>query len=218
MRRLPALALALALLPLAAPAETLATLVEERARAQLSDGPDAESSWRITSHPEVGEVALLARFWIDPRTGQFLADALLETGETRRVSGVALAVAEVPVPVRRLMPDEIVSEADLIEVEMPLARLPGFAVTDRRALVGRQVRRMLAEGRPVMEQSVMAPRAVTRGQRVTITLREDGLSLSAPGRALGDAARGEMVKVVNLATNASVSGTAAATGVVEVVR
>lgn len=216
MRRL--LALALAMLPLAASAETLHALVEERARAQLEGGPVAASSWRITSHPQVGEVALLARFWIDPRTGQFLADALLESGEVRRVSGVALAVARVPVPVRRLMPDEIVGEGDLIEVEMPLARLPGFAVTDRSALVGWQVRRMLAEGRPVMAQSIMAPRAVTRGQRVTITLREGGLALSAPGRALGDAARGEMVKVVNLATNASVSGLAAADGVVEVIR
>ena len=212
------LALALAVLPLAAQAETLHALVEERARAQLEGGPVAASSWRITSHPQVGDVALLARFWIDPRTGQFLADALLETGEVQRVSGVALAVARVPVPVRRLMPDEIVAEGDLIEVEMPLARLPGFAVTDRRALVGWQVRRMLAEGRPVMAQSIMAPRAVTRGQRVTITLREGGLALTAPGRALGDAARGEMVKVVNLATNASVSGLAAADGVVEVIR
>ena len=208
----------LAALPLAAPAETLHALVEERARAQLEDAPDAEASWRITSHPAVGEVALLARFWIDPRTGQFLADALLETGETRRVSGVALALARVPVPVRRLMPGEIVSEADLAVVEMPLARLPNFAVTDPRALVGREVRRMLMDGRPVMAQSVMAPRAVTRGQRVTITFEEGGLALSAPGRALGDAARGEAVKVVNLATNASVSGLAAAPGVVEVVR
>lgn len=214
----PLLALALAFLPLAAPAETLETLVEERARAHLVDGPDVAPSWRITSHPEVGEVALLARFWMDPRTGQFLADALLETGETRRVSGVALAVTQVPVPVRRLMPDDIVSAEDVVEVEMPVARLPGFAVTDRDDLVGRQVRRMLAEGRPVMAQSIMAPRAVTRGQNVTITLSEGGLRLSAPGRALGDAARGETVKVVNLATNASVSGTASAAGVVEVVR
>lgn len=213
-----AIAIALAMLPLAAQSESLEALVEERARAQLSDRPVDASSWRITSHPEVGEVALLARFWIDPRTGQFLADALLETGETERVSGVALAVASVPMPVRRLMPNEVVTDADLADVEIPLARLPNFAVTDRADLVGQEVRRMLAEGRPVMAQSVMAPRAVTRGQRVTISLREDGLMLSAPGRALGDAARGEIVKVVNLATNASVSGTAAASGVVEVVR
>jgi flagella basal body P-ring formation protein FlgA len=212
------LPLALAMLPFAASAETLEALVEERASAQLADRPVDAASWRITSHPEVGEVALLARFWIDPRTGQFLADALLETGETQRVSGVALAVANVPVPVRRLMPDEIVSDADLADLEVPLARLPNFAVTDRGDLVGQEVRRMLAEGRPVMAQSIMAPRAVTRGQRVTISLREGGLALSAPGRALGDAARGEIVKVVNLSTNASVSGTAAASGVVEVIR
>lgn len=217
MRRL--LALALSLLPAAAPAETLEALVEERARAQLDGGgPQAEASWRITSHPAVEDVALLARFWMDQRTGQFIADALLETGEMRRVSGVALAIAHVPVPVRRLMPGELVAEADLAEVEVPLARLPAFAVTDRDTLLGREVRRMLAEGRPVMAQSVMAPRAVTRGQRVTITLRDSGLSLSAPGRALGDAAQGEPVKVVNLATNASVSGLATADGVVEVIR
>jgi flagella basal body P-ring formation protein FlgA len=218
MRALAPLALALALWPVEAPAEGFADLVEERARATLGGALPDEGVFRITYQPEPEGAVLISRFWMDPATGQFLAEAVLETGGTERVSGLALVTVPVPVPARRLMPDEIISDADIVTVDLPLGRLSGFTVTDAAGLVGRQVRRMLPEGRPVMAQSVMAPLVVSRGERVQIRFADGGLVLSAPGRALADAAAGDPVRVVNLVSNLSLVGTAVTGGVVEITR
>jgi flagella basal body P-ring formation protein FlgA len=218
MRRLAPIALILAFLPVAAPADDFAALVEERARAMPALRIPDEGRFTVTYQPEIEGAVLISRFWMDPATGQFLAEAVLETGATERASGLALVTVPVPVPARRLMPDEIIGEADIVTVDIPAARINGFAVTDPDALLGQQVRRMLPEGRPIMAQSVMAPLVVTRGERVQIRLEDGGLILSAPGRALADAAQGEPVRVVNLVSNLSLVGFATNAGVVEVIR
>lgn len=212
------LALLLALWPGILGATDLSELVEERARAMLGAAVPDEGTFRITYQPEVDDAALISRFWMDPVTGQFLAEALRENGEVQRVSGLALVSVPVPVPARRMMPDEIVSEADIVTIEFPVGRLNEFSITDSSELVGLQVRRMLPEGRPVMAQSVMAPLVITRGERVQIRFDNGGLTLSAPGRALADAAEGEPVRVVNLISNLSLVGTAAVNGIVEITR
>jgi flagellar basal body P-ring formation protein FlgA len=212
------LALLLALLPGPLIAQGIAELVEERARAMLGATLPDEGVFRVSYQPEVEGAVLISRFWMDPATGQFLAEALLENGEAQRVSGLALVTVPVPVPVRRMMPDEIIAESDLVSIDMPLGRLNDFSVTDAADLVGQQVRRMLPEGRPVMAQSVMPPLVVTRGERVQIRFAQGNLVLSAPGRALADAADGEPVRVVNLVSNLSIVGLASPGGVVEIIR
>ena len=82
--------------------------------------------------------------------------------------------------------------------------------------MGQQVRRMLPEGRPVMVQSVMAPLVIDQGERVRIRFDDGAIVLTAPGRALNDAASGDTVRVVNLVSNVSLVGTAQADGTVEI--
>jgi flagella basal body P-ring formation protein FlgA len=161
---------------------------------------------------------LISRFWIDAATGQFVAEVVRETAAVERISGLALVTVPVPVPARRLMPDEIIGETDLVTVSLPMGRLNDFSVTNPEDLVGQQVRRMLPEGRPVMVQSVMAPLVIDRGERVRIRFDDGAIVLTAPGRALNDAASGDTVRVVNLVSNLSLVGTAQADGTVEVTR
>ncbi|MGC8000932.1 flagellar basal body P-ring formation chaperone FlgA, partial [Salmonella enterica] len=78
-----------------------------------------------------------------------------------------------PVPTRRLMPGDLIGAQDIKTVEMPLSRVGAFTVVDEEKLAGMQVRRMLAQGRPVMTQSVMQPLVVGRGDKVNI-LYDDG--------------------------------------------
>jgi flagella basal body P-ring formation protein FlgA len=210
--------LLLALWPGLSAADGFAELVEERARASLGASLPEEGRFTVNYQPEVEDALLISRFWMDPATGQFLAEAVRETGEVQRVSGLALVTVPVPVPARRLMPDEIIADADLVTIDLPLGRLNDFSVTDASDLVGQQVRRMLPEGRPVMTQSVMAPLVIDRGERVRIRFQDGALVLTAPGRALGDAAAGDTVRVVNLVSNLSLVGTARADGIVEVSR
>ncbi len=201
-----------------ASADSVAELVEERARATLGTTLPDNGRFTINYQPDINDALLISRFWMDPATGQFLAETVGETGEVQRISGLALVTVPVPVPARRLMPNDIITLADLVVIELPFGRLNSFSVTDEAELVGQQVRRMLPEGRPVMTQSVMAPLVIDRGDRVRIRFEDGALVLTAPGRALGDAAAGDTVRVVNLVSNLTLVGTASGDGIVEGVR
>ena len=75
---------------------------------------------------------------------------------------------------------------------------------------------MLVAGRPVPRQSVMAPLIIARGEKVKIVLRYGGLSLTANGRAMEDAHKGQPLRVVNLSSNKAISAVATGAGIVEV--
>ncbi len=219
MRRLiPALLVALALAP-AARAESLSVLIEEQARGTLGATlPEAAEFDIMLSTAGVEDAVMLSAYWMDPATGQFIANAVGADGAVHRVRGLATVMLQVPIPTRRLMPGDIVADNDLSVVRLPQGRLGAFTVTQRDELVGMQVRRMLAEGRPVMVQSIMQPLVIDRGDLITIHYADGPLKLTAPGRALGDAHRGQEVRIVNLASNTSLAGIAASEGIVEVYR
>ncbi|SFP65858.1 flagellar basal body P-ring formation chaperone FlgA [Tranquillimonas alkanivorans] len=218
MRRLITLLTALLLCPALAGAEALNVLIEEKARESYGTGLPDTGEFEITVQGGGDlDAVMLSAFWMDTSTGQFVANAVLPEGDVRRISGLALLTVPVPVPLRRIMPDEILSEADLKVVRLPHGRVGAFAVTGMDDLVGMQVRRVLSQGRPVMAQSVMQPLVIDRGDRVAIRFRDGRLELSAPGRALADAHRGQEVKIVNLVSNTSLVGIATGEGVVEVI-
>ncbi len=202
-----------------AAAEPLEVLIEEKARESAGPAMPSRGRFDITIHPGAPDTAvLISAWWIDPSTGRFIANVVTDRGDVRRVNGMAMLIVPVPVPLRRLMPGDIVGDADLGMIDLPAARIGAFTVTDPAELVGMQVRSLLTEGRPVMVQSVMLPVVVGRGDLVTIRYLDGGLELSAPGRALGDAHRDQDVRIVNLVSNATVTAIARANGTVEVSR
>ena len=197
--------------------EDVSQLIRERAEAEL--GPSLPSDGRLDIRLAAGAVekgTFIQEFWIDPKSGQFIANVMTDLGLPQRVWGVALITLDVPVPNRVMMPDEIVTEGDIATIEMPLQRVGRFAVRREQDLLGMQVRRMLTAGRPVPLQSVMPPIIVARGEQVEIVFKQGGLSLSAKGRAMADAHLGEEVRVVNLSSNKTVSAVARSQGLVEV--
>lgn len=218
MRRL-LLSLALALMPGLAGAEALDVLIEERARAEFGPTLPEGGEFQITAKAGgLEEAVMLSAFWMDRATGQFVANVVTEGGELHRITGLALLTVPVPVPVRRLLPEEIITEADLRVLRLPHGRVGSFAVTRAEDLVGMQARSLLAQGRPVMAQAVQPPRIIDRGDKVAIRYTDGPLELTAPGRALTDAHRGQEVKTVNLVSNTPVVGIATAEGLVEVSR
>lgn len=200
-------------------AAPLATLIEEKARD--SAGPAMPPQGRFDISIQSGapqEALLISAWWIDPATGRFIANAVTDTGRVHRINGMATLIVPVPVPVRRLMPGDIVGATDLGIVDIPASRIGAFVIIDPTQLIGMQVRSLLTEGRPVMVQAVMQPLVIGRGSLVTIRYSDGALELSAPGRALGDAHRGQEVRIVNLVSNTAVMGIATADGIVEVSR
>jgi flagella basal body P-ring formation protein FlgA len=206
----------LALAPFAAAAVPVADLVAERAEQEFGPAmpPNGTFDVRVAQGaPAEGE--FINEFWVDQATGQFIANLVTDSGDIRRIQGLAILNIPVPVVNRRVMPEEILSEQDIQLVNMPWARVHAFAITEFDGLIGMQVRRMLNPGRPVHRQSVIPPIIVARGDRVTIELKHGPLQLTATGKAITDAHLGQEVRVVNLASNKTIIAVARADGVVE---
>lgn len=192
-------------------------LLQEAVLADPALTIPADGQVRIVLPEGTPETALaLDGFMLDPRAGLFAARLVLADGSRQGVRGQAVVTVPAMVPVRRLQPGEMITDADLVPADIPLASLPGAALRLSADLVGKEVQRALLADRPVAPTSVREPRAIRRGDQVLIAYSGDGIALTAPGRALQDGVLGEEVRVVNLASNRTITATAAGAGRVTV--
>lgn len=192
-------------------------LIAEKATAATGAAMPPSASYEVELAPgSIESGTLVSAFRMDPASGAFAANVETQAGETWRVTGLATLMMPVPVPVRRILPDAILTKQDFAVVKLPYQQLNSFTVTSLRRLDGMQVRRVLTAGRPVMEQSVSPPIVVSQGDRVSIEYRKGRMQLTAPGRAITSAEADHEVRVINLVSNRTVTGIARAAGVVEV--
>ncbi|EPX78036.1 flagellar basal body P-ring formation chaperone FlgA [Salipiger mucosus] len=202
-----------------AAALTITDLVEERAMEEVGAEIPADAEFKVKlSGQEDAEAVVINDWWMDPASGKFLANVVLEEGSITRVSGVAIVAVEVPVPARRLSAGAIIAENDLETRSLPAGRVGSYAVLEADDLVGMQVQRVLMRGRAVQEQSISPPIIIQRGEIVTISYQNEGLDLSAKGKALAAGFKGQDVRVVNLVSNKTLVGVASKEGIVEVIR
>lgn len=107
--------------------------------------------------------------------------------------------------------------ADMLTLQTrDVAQLPFGYVDDPASIEGQQLRRPIGAGAVLTPNDVEAPRWVRRGQIVTLIGRAGGLEVRAGGKALGDGAEGQTVRVQNQTSRRVVNGTVTAPGVVEV--
>ena len=116
----------------------------------------------------------------------------------------APAAAEVPVLVRDVEKGELLSAGDFSVEPRPLAQARG--ALDIGAAAGKEALRRLRAGSTVRSGDLIRPQLVRRGEPVSITVRSQGLTISAQGKALSGGAQGELVRVINLATNRTLDG------------
>ena len=110
---------------------------------------------------------------------------------------------------------ESVNPQDLAVMRGDLARLPAGVVIDPMHAVGKQLSLSLGAGQPLRQDMLKAPSVVAQGQGVKLVSRGPGFSVSTEGRALGNAAEGQLVQV-RAPSGQTVSGIARAGGIVEV--
>ncbi|WP_084536628.1 flagellar basal body P-ring formation chaperone FlgA [Azospirillum halopraeferens] len=204
----PAALFGLALL-LAGPAAAgpVENLLAEELRDTLGAAVPAGAAVTVTlGRPFDGVAEAVREFAYDPRNGSFRA-LVSSAGRLVELAGQVAVEVEVPVPVRRIAPGEIIAASDLALVRMPLDRLGGGFVTDADSLVGLSPRRQMAAGRLIRTGSVGAPIVVQRNRPVTLVYEDGALILAARGRALQDGGVGDLVRVMNIASNAVVTGT-----------
>lgn len=78
--------------------------------------------------------------------------------------------------------------------------------------IGMEARVVLFAGRPIRPTDLGPPALVERNQIVLLVYQHAGLTISSEGRALGRAAAGEVIRVINLSSRSAVTGTVDPTG------
>jgi flagella basal body P-ring formation protein FlgA len=110
---------------------------------------------------------------------------------------------------------QAVEAGQLMLLKGDIAAMPGGIVTDMAQAIGRTPTVSLAAGTPLRLDLLRSKPVVQQGQAVRLTSVGNGFSVSAEGRAIGNAGEGQVVQVRTPAGSV-VSGTAKAGGLVEV--
>lgn len=127
--------------------------------------------------------------------------AALILGAVLLVPALPAAAATV-VATRTLAAGTVIAPGD-VTLSGPLAAASDAALTE--AVVGRQARTAIYEGREVLPGNLTTLTLVERNALVTVTYAAGGLSISTEGRALGRGGAGDSIRVLNVASRATIT-------------
>lgn len=116
---------------------------------------------------------------------------------------------------RPLSPGQPLTLHDIATQSGDLASLPTGIVTDVQQAVGKTMRNAIGAGQPLRMEMLMAPLVIQQGQTVKILSRGPGFTVSSEGRAMNNAAEGQVAQA-RTATGQSISGVARPGGIIEI--
>ncbi len=118
------------------------------------------------------------------------------------LAGAPAASADIVVAAHTIRAQAVIRPGDLV---LKPGEMPGVA--DRPdLLIGLEARVALYAGRPIRFSDVGPPAVIERNQLVPLVFMQGGLRISAEGRSLERAGAGEVVRVMNMSSRATVSG------------
>ncbi|MGH1399277.1 MAG: flagellar basal body P-ring formation chaperone FlgA [Alphaproteobacteria bacterium] len=121
--------------------------------------------------------------------------------QTVRVTGMVQRMVDVPVLRTSFRGGSIIRERDLDYVSIRETQLKGGMALNASDVIGLTPRRMVLSGKPISLNDLEAPQIVGRGDLVTISYNHAGMRLTAQGKALEGGAKGEAIRVSNVASN-----------------
>lgn len=122
--------------------------------------------------------------------------AVPEARQRASVSAAAARPEALAVLGRTVQRGETIQAEDVVWIDTPTTA-PRDALADPEALIGKTAKRVLLANTPLRAMDVMDTPSVRRNEPVTLIYEAEGLRLSVRGKALGDAAIGASVKVLN---------------------
>ena len=126
----------------------------------------------------------------------------------RILAGVVLAA-------RTLTQGQLIELSDLMVQEADLGQLPGAVITDTAQALGRIATLSIAPGQPLRQDLLRSPPVIQQGQSVTLRSQGAGFRVSAEGKAVSNAAEGQIAQV-RTPSGHTVSGIARLGGMVDI--
>jgi flagella basal body P-ring formation protein FlgA len=126
--------------------------------------------------------------------------------ERIQVTGSVYEELEVPVLARRVQRGETIQRGDLDFIKMRRDAVARNAVIDVAGIVGKEPRRLLTVGQPLRAVDLQMPLLVEKENLVTLVLQNRNMLITAQGRAMESGAKGDVIRVVNTRSRATVQG------------
>lgn len=218
------LAMAVALAPtLAAARPCSAAALDAVHRAVVAVfGPEAEVSLIDPSCEQQGEQVVSARPEPGSRTAGAVRFVLFADGaaDRPRRAGRVSATVHVVAPHTRaraaLAPRVPLTDADVVAMRADVGRVPFEPLPQADVVIGRLLRRPVADAAVITRAAVDVPALVRSGGTVVTIARVDGIEVRGQAVAAQDGGLGEVVIVVNPDSRKRLRGRVVAESLVEV--
>lgn len=122
---------------------------------------------------------------------------------TAPIFAPSVALGDTVVAARTIRSQTLLSAQDLA---LAPGTVPG-TISNPHDIIGMEARVALYAGRPIRPEDIGPPALVERNQIVTLAFETGGLSIHAEGRALARGGVGDVIRVMNLGSRSTVSGT-----------
>ena len=146
----------------------------------------------------------------NPQDSSFVATLLAPSAERPlkrfKITGYAHKLVEVPTLVSSIKRGDVISASDIEMVELRENMLARNVITSVADLQGMAAAKDISSGQAIRTMDIALPQLVNRGGELTIIYKAGTMSLTAKGKALQNGARGELIRVVNLASNKNLQG------------
>ena len=158
---------------------------------------------------------------IDSKNNRFTATLTAPSGSDtpalqKNIAGRLYALTSVPVLKTSLQPGDIISDATLGSIKMRQDDISANLILDPNKLIGQTVRRPFGAEKPLTGADIEAPTLVKKGEHVLVTLKNGSLQLTLQGRALEDGGAGDVVRIINQASNKTIDGIVTGAQTVEI--
>lgn len=105
---------------------------------------------------------------------------------------------------------------DIYPVMMDVGRIPRGAIRDPEMIIGKPLLRSIVPNAPITDAMVPLTPVMKRGAKVALVAGNEGFTVVTTGELKHDAAVGDSVKVINLASKKTVAGLLVEEGTVRV--
>lgn len=113
---------------------------------------------------------------------------------------------------RNLAAGEIVRPEDVLWTKVQAHLVPADAPTDPTQIIGMAARHTLREGSAAATHDLMAQKVIKKDEVIAVTFEMDGVSLKLQGKALADAAAGDVIQVLNTQSKKTIEAVATGPG------
>ncbi len=135
-----------------------------------------------------------------------------------RVKGQLYSVISAPVLSINLQNGSTIKSSDIEYIKIKEHEFARDVITDAQKLIGMTARRTIIAGRPIKNTDIIAPEVIKRGSLLTLSLNSGAMNLTTQVKALESGAKGDVIRVVNIASNKTLQALVMGSGEVAIVQ